>query len=1084
MLTLLIGTDWVSCRNALLKRLANDVRMKKSGNVLIVPELISHDTERRLCMAAGNTASRYAEVLSFTRLSKAVTEEIKTANIDCMDAGGRIVAMAGAVRQIHSKLKAYASVETKPEFLNSLVEAIDEFKRCCISSSDLKAASLKTTGSFAQKLEELSLILESYDAICQHGKKDPRDQMTWLLEQLENCSYAQNHTFYIDGFPDFTRQHFAIINHLIRVSPNVIICINSDCVDSNELAFYKAGQTAGELLRAAETAEVETEIITVAPEACNLRFIRERIYQGKTESISEPLLTLSKSDSVYHECLAVAERVMKLVQEGARYRDVGITFTDPATYKNTLEMVFSRCHIPLYLSGTESVLEKTVIVTVLSALDTALGGFETEDVVRYMKSMLSPIPLDICDKVENYVKLWSISGLGWLDEWTANPSGLSDKWSEAAQKNIVILEKARKSIIEPLVTLRDSIRAAHNIAQQVEALYSFLEAIKLDAQLDALSKELDSEGDNRNAQILDQLWDILIGALEQLHDVLGTTSWDSDVFCRLFKLLLSQYDVGTIPPVLDAVIAGPVSTMRCQQVEHLLIVGATEGCLPGYTGSTGVFNDQERTALREMGVPLTGGALEGLQSEFAEIYGVFCSARSSVFVSYSGSQPSFVYRRLLRMTEKEEYYQPVLGTALGDAIEAGAFFARNNDAHSANLIGLSDQYEHIKMKIEHKIGSISFKNVQALYGEKLNLSASQVDKLADCRCHYFLRYGLRVDEQKPVAVDPAEFGTYVHAVLENTAREICELGGFSAVSEEETLAIARKHSSQYAKNRFGEINTIRARYLFDRNLVELEMIVKELWEELHSILFTPVGFEVSFGDGEQLPAIDCSGTNLKAQLRGFVDRVDRWNEGEKDYFRVVDYKTGRKDFDYCDVFNGLGLQMLLYLFALEQNSQKYFSAVSLPAGVQYFPARAPLLSVDGKMSDDELLLNRGKNWKRRGLLLQDGEVLNAMESSEIPGRLPYSIRKDGTYSGDLADGKQLKQLKLYIFALLKKLVDEIASGCISPNPYTRGASHDACAYCPYGKICHKNEVVDRRNYQAMSPQKFWDEVEKAVQKNG
>ena len=53
-----------------------------------------------------------------------------------MDAGGRIVAMAGAVRQIHSKLKAYASVETKPEFLNSLVEAIDEFKRCCISSSE------------------------------------------------------------------------------------------------------------------------------------------------------------------------------------------------------------------------------------------------------------------------------------------------------------------------------------------------------------------------------------------------------------------------------------------------------------------------------------------------------------------------------------------------------------------------------------------------------------------------------------------------------------------------------------------------------------------------------------------------------------------------------------------------------------------------------------------------------------------------------------------------------------------------------------------------------------------------------------
>ena len=166
------------------------------------------------------------------------------------------------------------------------------------------------------------------------------------------------------------------------------------------------------------------------------------------------------------------------------------------------------------------------------------------------------------------------------------------------------------------------------------------------SRLNQLAQKLDQAGDNRTAQILNQLWDILVTAMEQLYDVLGETAWDSDNFTRLFKLLLSQYDVGTIPPVLDAVAMGPVSAMRCQQCKHLIVLGAAEGSMPGYgnlprySGSAGVLTDQERHALRDIGVPLTGGALEGLQTEFAEIYGVFCGAEESVTISCSAAQPA------------------------------------------------------------------------------------------------------------------------------------------------------------------------------------------------------------------------------------------------------------------------------------------------------------------------------------------------------------------------------------------------------------------------------------------------------------
>ena len=62
--------------------------------------------------------------------------------------------------------------------------------------------------------------------------------------------------------------------------------------------------------------------------------------------------------------------------------------------------------------------------------------------------------------------------------------------------------------------------------------------------------------------------------------------------------------------------------------------------------------------------------------------------------------------------------------------------------------------------------------------------------------------------------------------------------------------------------------------------------------------------------------------------------------------------------------------------------------------------------------------------------------------------------------------------------LLANMVDEIASGKVDANPYTRGVSHDACSYCPYGAVCRKDTVSGRRNYKTMNAQRFWEELGK------
>jgi len=176
--------------------------------------------------------------------------------------------------------------------------------------------------------------------------------------------------------------------------------------------------------------------------------------------------------------------------------------------------------------------------------------------------------------------------------------------------------------------------------------------------------------------------------------------------------------------------------------------------------------------------------------------------------------------------------------------------------------------------------------------------------------------------------------------------------------------------------------------------------------------------------------------------------------------------------------------MLLYLFALRDSGGELLEQGAVPAGVQYFPARAPYLPTDGRLDSEEAEKARESLWKRKGLLLQDEAVLQAMEPGEKPRRLNYSQRKDGSLSGDLADRDQLSLLENYIFRVLSSMVEDIASGNIQPNPYTRGSSHNACAFCPYGAVCHETEVEDRRNYKAMSAQRFWEEIRKEQTQNG
>ena len=221
-------------------------------------------------------------------------------------------------------------------------------------------------------------------------------------------------------------------------------------------------------------------------------------------------------------------------------------------------------------------------------------------------------------------------------------------------------------------------------------------------------------------------------------------------------------------------------------------------------------------------------------------------------------------------------------------------------------------------------GRLSPAAVQSLYGTRMGMSASRMDRVRQCHFGYFMQYGLRAKERRPAGFEAPEIGTFLHYLLENTAREVAGSGGWAAGEQRRSCdAMVRKYIDLYIRD---EIPGLRGK----ERPVPLSVrpaaaprrrtswtAWRRSWRQSD---FKPGGLRAGlrrtgrYTAGHHHPG----GGRVPCSVSGKVDRVDGWLHDGKLYLRVVDYKTGRKSFDLSDVRYGLGIQMLLYLFTLEK----------------------------------------------------------------------------------------------------------------------------------------------------------------------
>ncbi len=262
-------------------------------------------------------------------------------------------------------------------------------------------------------------------------------------------------------------------------------------------------------------------------------------------------------------------------------------------------------------------------------------------------------------------------------------------------------------------------------------------------------------------------------------------------------------------------------------------------------------------------------------------------------------------------------------------------------------------------------------------------------------------------------------------------------------------------------------------------------VVENAAGELQKGDFAPLAFELGFGSGKDLPPITFEAGGVTVSLSGFVDRVDGWEKDGRLYLRVVDYKTGRKSFDWSDVWNGMGLQMLVYLDALTKEGGPLFGKELVPAGVLYIPARDAIVSGPPDMSDAEIEKELGKQLRRKGVVLDDPDVLDAMEhleEGEGYRYLPLKVSRTGAITGEeLVSAEKLGKLGRHVEKTLRELAGEMANGAINADPFWRGEQKNACLYCDYAPACQFREGVGgdrRRPMKSMKQADFWAAYEK------
>lgn len=1075
-----------SGKTALLFELIEKVLNEKDGApVLIVPEQFSFVTERELLRHLGAAKTKRVTVTSFSRLAKKMLKEHSAGMRPSADDGIKAVIMKKTLDALEGRLNIFKDLSENIGSLKSLADFNKQVKLSGAAVGDFEEFYRKSGNSFLnEKLKELLLISEAYDAVLSNSFFDDINALKLFNESEECTSFFDGKTVFADSFRSFSSPELNCLLIAAQKATETYITLCGEKPAEPDGAFEFTAEFEAKLIAAANKAGVRVAAPIVLENSTeyssDISYLEKNIYTESCEpkAESDGSVKILKCEDKLSECRAVACEIKKLLRSGEyRCRDIVIIERTAGSYKKALTDTLLSYGIPVFNDSKRPLELEALFVFCSAALDCITDSFSTENIMRYLKSSLSPLTFDESARLEKYALVWGIQGKTWTSDFTMNPEGFGRPDSDKTKAELSALNELRKRAVLPLLSLKSNTEGK-NGKELSKEFFDFITRLNVSDKLFDVYSRLESEGFPEEADRVRRSWGQLVKILDDLALASGEEALTLKKWYEYFKALTASREVGEIPQGLDEVTVGSADRIRTSNVRVAFLVGVNRDEFPLVSISRGILTDRDRTLLFENGIELRAPFEYAVKEERFIAYCALTAATEKLFLSYRTLSSDGATDRSSLVTEvcsllpgaeiiNVSKMPPEYRIESDDSAfrELSATYAINDGKKTALLKYFEEKPEYRGRtdaigRLFNK-APLAFENKSIsteLFGKTVAVSASRVEDYYKCPFRYFCRYGIKLKALEKAELDPRQSGTAIHYVLEKILKHY----GFRelvAVSENELREYITEVLDCYIEENMGGKSNKTKRFMFLYNrLTDIVMtVVARLRAEFSVTSFEPVDFELKIG--EDIPAYKLPLEKGSAVITGSVDRVDLMERDGITYLRVIDYKTGKKDFNLSALLFGLNIQPVLYLMTLLKNGEERYGR-ALPAGVLYLPSRLGIKDYMKKRNPaaEEVEAIKRVSGKLSGMILSSPVVINGMGAESYPDYLPASIAKDGeTVKGNYYTLPQFFALSKIVDSSITDMGNALHDGKTEIMP-SKFKDSDPCEYCDYRDVCTREDI--------------------------
>lgn len=1100
-----------------------------SPMILLVPEQASFQEEYALATLPELGGVMGTQVLSFGRLAHRLLQELGDLTMIPVDDLGKHMVLRMLLERHKEELQMFSRSALQPGFASQLGRLISECKSYGVSFTGSENVEWGSA-NLNQKINDLRLIMNAYEAYLAEGYCDADDILNRVAVMIKDSAYIRQSDIFIDGFTGFTNQELRVIEQLMIHARRVTIALCLDPAERNasvdELGLFhptlRTYQALETMAREAGVAVAKPTLLTEpfrhsgSPWLVQLE--RSYFQWGDPGNLPEPQrsqeVSLLSAANRRAEVEAVALQIIKLArEEGYRWREMAILLREIGTYGDEIAAVFTDYGIPHFLDQKRSVLHHPLVELVRSSLEVIVTKWRYDAVFRCLKTdLLSLDTLDEqtarqeVDRLENYVLAHGVYGYQWAEESSWRFRG------QAGAQEDEYADMLRRKFAQPLLVFEAEMKQAakENVREMTTALYRLFMALDVPNKLERWQRQAEEAGDLETAQVHGQVWSGLIGLMDQVVEVMGEETLDIATFARVLDSGLETIELGLVPPALDQVLVGSMERSRQPDVKALFVLGVNEGIIPLRPKEDGILDEAERERLEDLGLSLAPGAKQKLMAEPYLLYQAMASPSERLMLSCALADqegkallPSSVFSRVQEVIPDVPhlfFHNEPTGDSAHDAFLLG--HPRRVFSHLLTLLRsmkksgelplfwwevydwyirsseetLREKWLLSGLRYINRPGELDQLTSTTLYGKQLKMSVSRLERFQSCPFSHFASHGLRLAERTMYKLERFDVGELFHASMKRAVEKMNEENvEWGRLTEDNSMQLASDVVEELVPATRSSIltRTARYRYLSGKLKRAVGRAIYVLGEHAKRSRFAPVGLEVSFGPSGDLPGLALSLENgVELQLIGRIDRVDQSLDEAVPYLRVIDYKSSPKQLQLSDVWNGLNLQLLVYLDVVVANAQEWLGKKAEMGGVFYYQVADPFVTAKRLLSSDEAAKERAKHLRMKGLMLADTELARMMDMQVEQGAselLPFEIKKDGTFGSrsSVATSEQFQGLTEYVRCTVKEISTRMTNGEIHIEPYAKGTM-TACDYCAYKPVCQFDGETGGNQHRQLS----------------